>query len=91
MGIEELKIVAPLQSEERHAVFLPKKPVIDTLAELVTIDKDRNLNVQIRLNLLGIVREAAEGAGSTGVQVSKDGIHTRIFDIYRAGQVAAEL
>ena len=47
-----------------------KKRVIDTL-EHIEIDKDRNLQVHIRLNLLDILRNDAESGGSrstAGVQ-----------------------
>jgi len=85
-GVEELKIVAPQTPEEQHEIFVLKKRVIDTLVERVEIDIDRNLFVQIRLNLLDILRKDAESAGSTaGVQNFEVGIYTRIPDMYRAG------
>ena len=69
--IEELKIVAPQTIEEQHEVFMLKKRVIDSLVERIEIDKDRNLQVHIRLNLLDILRNDAESGGSrstAGVQ-----------------------
>jgi hypothetical protein len=78
-GVEELKIVAPQTFEEQHEVFVLKKRIVDTLVERIEIDKDRNLFVQIRLNLLGILRKDAESGGSTaGVQNFEVGTCTRI-------------
>lgn len=54
-GIQELKNAAPQDDEERRQVFLLKKQIIDTLVERVTISKDRELKVEIRLNLLEIL------------------------------------
>lgn len=69
-----------------------KKRVIDTLVERVEIDIDRNLFVQIRLNLLDILRKDAESGGSTaGVQNFEVGIYTRIHDICHAGMIAVIL
>ncbi len=68
-GVEELKFVAPQTPEEQHDFFVLKKRVVDTLVERVDSDIDRNLFVQIRLNLLDILRKDAESRGATaGVQ-----------------------
>ena len=76
-GVEELKFVAPQTPEEQHDIFVLKKRVIDTLVERIDIDIDRNLFVQIRLNLLDILRKDAESGGSTaGVQNFEVGIYT---------------
>ena len=64
-NVEELKLVAPQTPEEQHDIFVLKKRVIDTLVERVEIDRDRNLFVQIRLNLLDILRKDAESGSST--------------------------
>lgn len=59
-----------------------KKRVVDTLVERVDIDIDRNLFVQIRLNLLDILRKDAESGGSTaGVQNFEVGTYTRIRSV----------
>ena len=90
--VEELKIVAPQTPEEQHDIFVLKKRVIDTLVERVDIDIDRNLFVQIRLNLLDILRKDAESGGSTaGVQNFEVETYTRIHDICRAGQLCVKL
>jgi hypothetical protein len=87
-GIEELKIMnAPQNEEERHEIFLLKKKVVDTLVERVDLDKDRNLHVHLRLNLLDIMKNDPEPSSSGGVQVGRDGTYTHIHDICRAGQI----
>lgn len=79
VGIKELKEVAPQNAEEQHEQFMLKKQVIDTLVERIEIDKDRNLFVQIRLNLLDILRQDSESEGSTsGVQNFEAEIYTHI-------------
>lgn len=81
-GVEELKIAAPQTPEEQHDVFVLKKRVVDTLVERVDIDIDRNLSVQIRLNLLDILRKDAESGGSTaGVQNFEVGTYTHTRSI----------
>lgn len=77
-GVDELKTVAPQIPEEQHAVFLLKKRIVDTLVERVEIDRERNLHVQIRLNLLDILRKDARNGTTAGVQNSEDEIYTRI-------------
>ncbi len=70
-GVDELKTVTPQTPEEQHAVFLLKKRVVDTLVERVEIDKERNLHVQIRLNLLDILGKDARNGTTAGVQNSE--------------------
>jgi hypothetical protein len=77
-GVDELKIVTPQIPEEQHAIFLLKKRVVDTLVERVEIDRERNLQVQIRLNLLDILRKDARNGTTAGVQNSEGEIYTRI-------------
>jgi hypothetical protein len=85
-GIEELNN-APQTDEEQHEVFLLKKRIVNALVKRVTVDKSRNLEVEIRVNVLDLAHTDSNTDDSTGVQVSKDGIYTRIPDIYRAGQI----
>jgi len=80
-GVDELKTVTPQTPEEQHAVFLLKKRVVDTLVERVEIDRERNLHVQIRLNLLEILRNDAENGLTAGVQNSEDGTYIHIQSI----------
>ena len=56
-GVEELKNAAPEDDDERHNLFLLKKQMVNTLVERVTINKNREIKVEIRLNLLGILEE----------------------------------
>jgi hypothetical protein len=77
-GVDELKTVTPQMPEEQHAVFLLKKRVVDTLVERVEIDKERNLHVQIRLNLLDILRKDARSGITAGVQNSEGEIYSHI-------------
>jgi hypothetical protein len=82
-GIEEMSNAAPLLFEERFEYWL-KKRIVDTFVKRVTIDKDRELSVEVWLNLLDIIEEAPH---SSAVHFGKDGIYTRIPDIYPAGQL----
>jgi hypothetical protein len=82
-GVEELKKVTPQTSEEQHEVFKLKKRIIDTLVERIEIDKERNLRVQIRVNLLDILGRDA----NAGVQIREDEIYSHIPDLYRVGIV----
>ena len=68
-GVDELKTVTPQLPEEQHAVFLLKKRVVDTLVERVEIDRERNLHVQIRVNLLDILGKDARNETNAGVQI----------------------
>ena len=58
-GIDDLKKAAPQNEEERHAVFLLKKRVVDTLLERATISKKREVKVEIRVNLQEILDQDA--------------------------------
>ena len=76
-GVDELKTVTPQTPEEQHEVFLVKKRVVDTLVERIQIDRERNLQVQIRLNLLEIIGKDAQDESIAAVQFHEDGIYTR--------------
>jgi hypothetical protein len=77
-GIEELNNAAPQTEEEQHEVFLLKKRIVNALVKRVTVDKSRNLKVEIRVNVLDLANTGSNSDDSPGVQVSKDGIYTRI-------------
>ena len=83
-GIDGLKNAAPLSEEEQHEIFQLKKQVVNTLVDRVTINRDRELSVTLRLNLLKILEG---GSNSGAVHLGEFGIYTRIPDIYRAGQI----
>jgi hypothetical protein len=79
-GVEDLKIIAPQTPEEQHEIFALKKRVIYTLGKRIEIAKDRNLFVEIWLNLLDILRKDAESGSSTaGAQNFEAEIYTRIL------------
>jgi len=73
-GSEELNNAAPQKEEERQEIFRLKKRVVDTLVKRITIDRDRELSVEIGLNLLDIIEEEPQ---SSAVHLGKDGIYTR--------------
>ncbi|MCZ2289600.1 MAG: recombinase family protein [Anaerolineales bacterium] len=74
-GIDGLKNAAPLSEEEQHEVFQIKKQVVNTLVDRVTINRDRELTVTLRLNLLKILEG---GSNSGAVHLGEFGIYTRI-------------
>ena len=88
VGIEELNNAAPQTVEERREIFRLKKRVVDTLVKRITIDRDRELSVEIRLNLLDIIEKEPN---SSAVHFGKDGIYTRIPDMYPAGTILVTL
>jgi DNA invertase Pin-like site-specific DNA recombinase len=58
-GVVELKVSAPQNEEERHRLFLLRKQVVDTLVEEVKINRNRELDVVIRLDLQKILDQDA--------------------------------
>ena len=86
-AIQELKNAAPQNDEERHHVFLLKKQVMDTLVERVAIDKNRELKVEIRLNLLEILDKDVALAMPHPAYIDRDEIYTRISDSCRIVQI----
>lgn len=63
-------------------MFMLKKQMIDTLVERVTINKNREIKVEIRLNLLAILDQDAEsGNPNPGAYSRRGGIYTRIQSI----------
>lgn len=79
VGMDELKNAAPQDDEERHNLFLLKKHVVDTLVERVIINKDREIMVEIRLNLFAILDQDARSEDFATAAYSKRGeIYTRI-------------
>lgn len=73
VGMDELKNVAPQDDEERHNLFLLKKRVVNTLVERVTINKDREIMVEIRLNLFAILDQDARSEDFAAAAYSKQG------------------
>ena len=80
-GIEELRNAAPQDDEERHHVFLLKKQIIDILVESATIKKNREIKVDIRVNLSKILEQDAASARTPGVYIERVGTYTHIRSI----------
>ncbi len=91
VGVDELKTVAPQTPEEQHEVFLVKKRAIDTLVERIQIDRERNLQVQIRLNLLEIIGKDAQNETTAAVHFREGETYTHTHDICHAGQLCVQL
>ncbi len=73
-------------------MFLLKKKVVDTLVERVTISKDREMNVEIRLDLTTILDQDTGLENLSSVAYSRRGeIYTRIPDMHPAGQIRLRL
>lgn len=73
-------------------MFLLKKQVVDTLVERVTINKDREINVEIRLDLIKILDQDAGLENLSLAAYSRRGeTYTRIHDICHAGQLCIQL
>jgi len=70
-GVAALKDIAPQDEEERHNSFLLQKKVVDTLVERVTINKDREIKIEIRLDLLAILDQDAGLENLTSAAYSK--------------------
>jgi len=85
VGVEELKNVAPQNNEERHNVFLLKKQIVDTLVYKATIDINRKIMVDIRLNLLAILDQDAKSTMLDLAYIGKGETYTRTSDSVRVG------
>jgi hypothetical protein len=81
-GVVELKEAAPQNEEEQHRLFLLKKQVLDTLVEEVKINKNRELNVVIRLDLLKILDQ------DSGLENLKPAAYSRRGETYTRKQSA---
>jgi len=91
VGVEELKNVAPQNNEERHNVFLLKKQIVDTLVHKATIDINRKIMVDIRLNLLAVLDQDAKSTTLDLAYIGKGETYARIPDMYPAGQIRLRL
>jgi len=76
-GLDELKNAAPQNDEERRHVFLLKKQMIDTLVERATINKNREIQVEIRVNLRAILDQDAASTMPGRAYIEKGEIYTR--------------
>ena len=90
-GIHELKNAAPQDDEEQRQVFMLKKQMIDTLVERATINKNREIKVEIRLDLLAILDKDIALAMPHPAYIDKAEIYTRMSDLYRVGLIYVTL
>ena len=76
IGIDSLN-AAPQSTEEQQEIFELKRQIVTTLVSRVTIDRNRELHVEIRLNLLKILNDGTpEGSeGNNKDQIKTTGIH----------------
>lgn len=82
MGLDSLN-TAPQSEEERQEIFALKKQIVNTLVRRITIDRNRELQVEISLNLLGLLEDKSNSNNSGGGhskrgQIQSGGIYTRI-------------
>ena len=81
MGLDSLN-TAPQYEEERQEIFELKKQIVNTLVRRITIDRNRELHVEISLNLLGLLEDksssnnSGDGPSKRG-QIQSGGIYTR--------------
>jgi hypothetical protein len=64
MGLNSLN-TAPQSEEERQEILELKKQTVNTLVRRITIDCNRELHVEISLNLLGLL-EAKSNSNNSG-------------------------
>lgn len=81
VGVEELRNAAPQNDEGRHNVFLLKKQIVDTLVHKATINKNREIMVDIRLNLLAILDQDAKSTMLDLAYIGKGGTYIHIRSI----------
>jgi hypothetical protein len=72
-GVAELKEDTPHKDEEKYRLFLLKKKVVDTLVEEAKIDRNRELNVVIHVDLHKILDQDAGLENISPVTYSKRG------------------
>ena len=85
IGLNSLN-TAPQNEEERQEIFGLKEQTVNTLFRRIMIDRNRELHVEIDLNLLGPLEDKSNGNNSGGGyskcgQIRSDGIYTRIPDL----------
>ena len=81
MGLNSLN-TAPQSEEERQEILELKKQTVNTLVRRITIDRNRELQVEISLNLLSLLDDksnrdnSGDGHSKRG-QIQSAGIYTR--------------
>jgi hypothetical protein len=66
VGIEIIK-AEPQSEEERHGFFEVKRGIVQQIVERGEIDKDRNLTVLIRLDILALIRQQTVPIDKAGI------------------------
>ena len=76
-GLESLN-AAPQNDEERQDIFALKKQIVNTLVRRVTIDRNRELHVEISLNLVNLINnDTPQGfEGKNKDQIKTVGIYS---------------
>jgi DNA invertase Pin-like site-specific DNA recombinase len=84
VGIESLN-ADPQSPEDEQEIFELKRQIITTLVSRVTIDRNRELHVEIRLNLLKILNHGTpQGSeGTNSGQIKTAGVHPGWRDVSR--------
>jgi len=70
---------------------LLKKQIVDTLVYRATIDRNREIMVDIRLNLLAILDQDAKSTMLDLAYIGKGETYTHIHDICHAGLLSIVL
>lgn len=70
VGLDSLN-AAPQSDEERQEIFALKRQIVNTLVKRITIDRDRQLHVEISLDLLSLLEGNSET--NLGEECSKRG------------------
>ncbi len=92
IGLESLN-AAPQNNEERQEIFALKKQIVNTLVRRVTIDRYRELHVEISLNLLNLINnDTPKGfEGKNKDQIKPAGIYPRRRDHPRTARACVSL
>jgi site-specific DNA recombinase len=86
IGLDSLN-TAPQCEEERQEIFELKKQIVNTLVRRITIDRNRELHVEIGLNLLGLLNDKSNSNNSGGDhskrgQIQSGGTYTRTRSVH---------
>ncbi len=81
-GLDSLN-ATPQSEEERQEIFEIKRQIVTTLVRRVTIDRDRELHVEISINLQKLINYGTpEGfEGKNNSQIKTAGIHPNKLDL----------
>ena len=65
MGLESLN-AAPQNDEQRQEIFALKKQIANTLVKKITIDRNRELHVEVSLNLIKLMKDQSDNSSTRG-------------------------